>query len=35
MKLGEAARAGAFDFKNEELNSLVGFVGEMVDNTIT
>ena len=30
MKLGEAARAGAFDFKSEELNSLVGFVGEMV-----
>ena len=31
MKLGEAARAGAFDFKSEELNSLVGFVGEMVE----
>lgn len=31
MKLGEAARAGAFDFKSEELNSLVGFVGEMIE----
>lgn len=30
MKLGEAARAGAFDFKSEELNSLVGFVDIMV-----
>lgn len=30
MKLGEAARAGTFDFKSEELNSLVGFVEEMM-----
>ena len=30
MKLGEAARAGAFDFKSKELNSLVGVVGELV-----
>ena len=30
MKLGEAARAGAFNFKSEEMNSLVEFVGEMV-----
>ena len=29
-KLGEAARDGAFDFKSEELNSLVKFVGEMI-----
>ena len=31
MKLGEADRVGTFDFKSEELNSLIGFVGEMVE----
>lgn len=30
MKLGEAAMAEAFDYKREELDSLLGFVGEMV-----
>lgn len=30
MNLGEAARVGAFDFKSEKLNSLTGFVGEMM-----
>lgn len=34
MKLGEAARAGAFDFKSEELNSLVGFVDIMVNKRV-
>lgn len=29
-KLGEAARAGAFDFKSGELNSLAGLIGEMI-----
>lgn len=30
MKLGEGVRAGAFDFKSEKLNLLVGFAGEIV-----
>lgn len=30
-KLGEAARDGAFDFKSKELNSLLEFVGEMIE----
>lgn len=30
MKLGQAARAGAFDFKSKELNTLIRFVGEMM-----
>lgn len=30
-KLGEAARDGAFDFKSEELNSLLEFIGEMIN----
>ena len=34
MKLGEAASAGAFDFKSEELNSLVGFVDIMVNKRV-
>lgn len=34
MKLGEAPRAGAFDFKSEELNSLVEFVDIMVNKRL-
>lgn len=31
LKLGEAAKAGAFDFNSEELNLLLEFIGKMIE----